>query len=45
MYAAFISETEETAYLILRTDKTDEAVTALTEGGFKLVSDEEMRSL
>ena len=45
MYAAFISETDETAYLILRADKTDEAVTALTEGGFKLVSDDELKSL
>lgn len=45
MYAAFISETDETAFLILRVDKSDEAVTALSEGGFKLVSDEELKSL
>ncbi len=45
MYAAFISETDETAYLVLRVDKLDEAVTALNESGFKLVSDDELRSL
>ncbi len=45
MYAAFINATDGTAYLILRVDKTDEAVTALTESGFKLVSDEELKSL
>lgn len=45
MYAAFISETDETAYLILRVDKSDEAITALTEDGYKLVSDEELKSL
>ena len=45
MYAAFINATDGTAYLILRVDKTDEAVTALTEGGYKLVSDDEMKNL
>ena len=45
MYAAFISETEETAYLVLRVDKLDAAVTALEEGGFKLVSDNELKKL
>ncbi len=45
MYAAFINSTDGTAYLVLRVDKTDEAVTALTEGGFKLVSDDELKSL
>ena len=45
MYAAFINSADETAYLILRVDKTDEGVTALTEGGFKLVSDEELKKL
>ena len=43
MYAAFISETNETAYLVLRVDRLDTAVTALEEGGFKLVSDEELK--
>lgn len=45
MYAAFINATDGTAYLVLRADKTDAAVTALTEGGYKLVSDEELKSL
>ena len=45
MYAAFINSADETAYLILRVDKTDEGVTALTEGGFKLISDEELKKL
>ena len=45
MYAAFINASDETAYLILRVDKTDEGVTALTEGGFQLVSDEELKKL
>lgn len=45
MYAAFLSEADETAYLVLRVDKLDEAVTALGEGGFKLVSDEELKSM
>jgi len=45
MYAAFINATDGTAYLILRVDKTDDAVTALTESGFKLVSDEQLKSL
>lgn len=45
MYAAFISETDETAYLVLRVDKLDTAVTALDEGGFKLVSDDELKKL
>lgn len=45
MYAAFLNEADETAYLVLRVDKLDEAVTALDEGGFKLVSDEELKSM
>lgn len=45
MYAAFISEADETAYLVLRVDKLDTAVTALGEGGFKLVSDEELKAM
>lgn len=45
MYAAFINATDESAYLILRVDRTDEGVTALTEGGYKLVADEELKKL
>ncbi|MBR1723492.1 MAG: amino acid-binding protein, partial [Ruminococcus sp.] len=45
MYAAFISETEETAYLVLRVDSLDAATTALEEGGFKLVGDDELKKL
>lgn len=45
MYAAFLSEADETAYLVLRVDKLEEAVTALNEGGFKLVSDDELKSM
>jgi hypothetical protein len=42
MYAAFLSEADETAYLVLRVDKLEEAVTSLSEGGFKLVSDSDL---
>lgn len=45
MYAAFLSEADETAYLVLRVDKLDEAVNALGESGFKIVSDEELKTL
>lgn len=45
MYAAFLSASDETAYLVLRVDKLAEAVTSLTEGGFELVSDEVLRSM
>ncbi len=45
MYAAFLNETDESAYLVLRVDKADEAIRALNEGGFKLVSDEELKSM
>ena len=42
MYAAFINEKEETAYLVLRVDSNDKAVTAFAEGGFHLLSQEEL---
>ena len=45
MYAAFISEADEHAYLVLRVDKLETAVTALEEGGFKLVSEEELKKI
>lgn len=45
MYAAFISEEEESAYLIVRVDNNDKAVTALEEGGFRLLSQEELTKI
>ncbi|WP_124097940.1 ACT domain-containing protein [Ruminococcus sp. Marseille-P6503] len=42
MYAAFINEQDETAYLVLRVDSNDNAVTALNESGFHLLSQEEL---
>lgn len=45
MYPAFISESKETAYLVLRVDKTSEAVAALSDAGYRLVSEEELSSI
>ena len=45
MYAAFITEENKTAYLVLRVDKIDAAVTALNENGYKLVSNDELKSM
>ena len=45
MYAAFITEEDNNAYLVLRVDKADAAVTALSENGYKLVSNEELKAM
>lgn len=45
MYAAFINEQDETAYLVLRVDSNDKAVTALNEGGFHLLNQEELSKI
>lgn len=42
MYAAFINEQDETAYLVLRVDDNDGAQRAFEDGGFKLLSQEEL---
>lgn len=44
MYAAFINEKDKSACVILRVDKLDEAVTALTDGGFDFVSEDELKN-
>ncbi|MGN0623302.1 MAG: ACT domain-containing protein [Oscillospiraceae bacterium] len=45
MYAAFINEEDESAYLILRVDNNDKAVTAFQEGGFRLLSQDELNKI
>lgn len=45
MYSAFLNPSENNACLILRVDNNEEAVTALTEGGFKLLSQEDMAKI
>lgn len=45
MYAAFINEEDESAYLILRVDNNDKAVTAFREGGFRLLSQDELNKI
>ncbi len=45
MYAAFINEQDETAYLVLRVDSNDKAITALKEGGFHLLSQDELSKI
>lgn len=45
MYAAFINEEDETAYLILRVDNNDKAVQAFEEGGFHLLSQQELSGI
>ena len=45
MYSAFLNPSESNACLILRVDNNEEAVSALTEGGFKLLSQEDMAKI
>lgn len=45
MYAAFINEEDESAYLILRVDNNDKAVTAFQDGGFRLLSQDELNKI
>ncbi|MBO5448641.1 MAG: ACT domain-containing protein [Ruminococcus sp.] len=45
MYAAFLNVSESTACLILRTDSSERAVEALTEAGYRLLSEEEMKKI
>ncbi|MCR5815772.1 MAG: ACT domain-containing protein [Ruminococcus sp.] len=45
MYSAFLNPSESTACLILRVDNNEGAVAALTEGGFKLLSQEDMAKI
>ena len=45
MYAAFLNPEQGTACLILRVDNNDAAVTALTEAGCKLLSEEDMKKI
>lgn len=42
MYAAFIKEQDDTAFLILRVDNTDTAIDALNANGFVLVKQDEL---
>lgn len=42
MYSAFLNPSDVTACLILRVDNNDSAIEALTEAGYKLVSEEEL---
>ena len=45
MYSAFLNPSESNACLILRVDNNENAVAALTEGGFKLLSQEDMAKI
>ncbi len=45
MYAAFLNPEQGTACLILRVDSNDKAVTALTEAGCKLLSEEDIAKI
>ncbi|MBR6336615.1 MAG: ACT domain-containing protein [Ruminococcus sp.] len=45
MYSAFLNPAESFACLILRVDNNEGAVKALTEGGFKLLSQEDMAKI
>ena len=45
MYAAFLNPSESNACLILRVDNNENAVAALTESGFKLLSQEDMANI
>ncbi|WP_028509736.1 ACT domain-containing protein [Ruminococcus sp. NK3A76] len=45
MYSAFLNPSESSACLILRVDNNENAVAALTEGGFKLLSQEDMAKI
>lgn len=42
MYSAFLNPSDVTACLILRTDNSENAIVALTEGGYKLLSADEL---
>lgn len=45
MYAAFINEKDDTAFLILRVDKNDLAVRAFEDSGYSLVSQKELMNI
>ncbi len=45
MYSATISKEDGTAYLILRVDDNDSAARALTEGGFRVIPQQELAKL
>ena len=45
MYSAFLNPSEVNACLILRVDNNENAVAALTEGGFKLLTQEDMAKI
>ncbi|MBO6300894.1 MAG: ACT domain-containing protein [Ruminiclostridium sp.] len=45
MYAAFINRDKGMACLIIRVDNNDAAVTALTEAGIKLLSEQEISEI
>lgn len=45
MYAGFLNNTDGTVYLIVRVTDNDAAIRAFEEGGFGIVSDEELRSM
>lgn len=45
MYAAFINEEDETAYLVLRVDNNDAAIDSLKEGKYHLISQDELSSI
>lgn len=42
MYSAFLNPSDSTACLILRTDNSDNAIEALTDAGYKLLSADEL---
>ena len=45
MYSAFLNPSENNACLILRVDNNDNAVSALKEAGFRLLSQEDMAKI
>ncbi len=42
MYSAFLNPSDVTACLILRVDRSEDAIEALTDAGYKLLSTEEL---